>query len=115
MTNRNGIWYEPGRTARYGGESDDDDGARILGEIVRNSTQRLQLSYECHGLHLQRSANGGGGGKTWSDLDKDNWTNLVPKMSELVRFEVSDIGWTGRLNTRTERLRNLADTSPIGR
>ena len=110
MTNHNDIWYESGRTARYGGESDEDDRARIFGAIVRNSMKLLQLSYDHQGLYLQPAGTPSrhSNRTTWIDLDQDNWTDLVPKMHDLIQlvhFEARGIGWRGRLNTRTERHR----------
>ena len=44
MTNHNGIWYESGRTARYGGECNGDLATLFRVGAIK-LTERLQLSY----------------------------------------------------------------------
>ena len=109
MTNHNGIWYESGRTARYGRESDDDLACTLKccfrpGAI--ELTKRLQLSYYNGGLYLKP---GDGTSKTCIELTENNWTNLVPKvqLTQIVQLDMSRCGLLGAFisSTRSERFR----------
>ena len=107
MTNHNGIWYESGRTARYGGECNGDL-ATTLERCFRldaiKLTERLQLSYNGGCLCLKP------GGNTSEPCiepnENNNWTDLAPKVQLIVQFDMSRCGLDGAFSsTRSERLR----------
>ena len=106
MTNHNGIWYESGRTARYGGECNGDL-ATTLERCFRldaiKLTERLQLSYNDGCLDLKP-----GDDDTTEpciELENNNWTDLAPKVQliEIVQLNMSRCGLDGAFSsTRAE-------------
>ena len=106
MTNHNGIWYESGRTARYGGECNGDL-ATTLERCFRSIklTKRLQLSYNDGCLDL-KPGDDDTSEPCIEQNENNNWTDLAPKVQliEIVQLDMSRCGLDGAFSsTRTER------------
>ena len=106
MTNHNGIWYESGRTARYGGECNGDLATLFRVDAIK-LTERLQLSYTDGCLDLKPS---GDTSEPCIELNENNnWTDLAPKVQliEIVQLDMSRCGLLGAFisSTRSERFR----------
>ena len=114
MTNHNGIWYESGRTARYGGECNGDLATleRCFPDAIKEG---LKLTLRDGVLSLKA----GGTSMACIELNETttNWTDLAPnvQLTPIVRLDMSRCGLHGALSSTrtTERLRVLLTFYPV--